>query len=212
MWVWRSTIRAQALRLGLLPLAFLIVVLMTVAVLQWRSEAASGWVRQSDDVLVRSRDLNAALFAVQRDAREYTLHRKAAQIRALQRDAARANDIALDMRRLVGRDPGQERRATVIANLANRIVSIDERFVRYYASGQMSQARAFAASPEIARISDAWQAANDRFARIEIALRNERWQRLQRESRLLDWVLFAGSLLGIVVTLLAASRFGSVIV
>lgn len=210
--VGRSTLRVQALALGLLPLAFLLLVLLVVGILQYKSEQTADWVRHSDEVLTTSRDLSTALVAVQHDGRDYLLKHRASDLVAFRRSTAAMPRSVANLRAIVRDNTAQEHRAEVIGGLATQIVSITQRLLNMYSNGRQREAVAFARSPQVLSIADAWEAQNFQFTRAELALRNARWVQLGRDFRILDWVLGVGALCGFLLTLGATWRFGSRIV
>lgn len=186
--------------------------LLAVGILQYESEQTADWVRHSDEVLTTSRDLNSALVAVQHDGRDYLLKHRASDLVAFRRSTAAIPHSVANLRAIVRDNPAQEYRAEVIGGLATQIVSATQRLLNMYSNGRQREAVAFARSPQVLSIADAWEAQNFQFTRAELELRNVRWIQLGRDFRTLDWVLGVGALFGFLLTLGATWRFGSRIV
>ena len=212
MWVWRSTIRGQAIALGVLPLIFLLLVLLVAGIFQVQAENTARWVQHSDEVLSASQGLGDAFVPLQRALATYTRSRNA---RDMQTFRALANDIEPligRLRTLVADNPEQTGNATAVANNARTILSIERRYAALYASGNTAGAARLMRSPEVDRASRKWYRDVSAFQQTEARLRAQRWATFQAAQRALDWVLAVGALLGILTTLLAARRFGNTIV
>ncbi len=205
---WFSKIRTQAFAIGLLPLLFLLLVLVVVGFLQFRSERTALTVRHSDDVLAAAQSVADALVPVQRNLSDYVRTGQARYLAAFRRQAKVVDSATTRLRVLVRGDAQQELRAAEIAAIAREALNFEQRYADIYASGHRNAAAAMMRLPRVRKISDDWYLRNREFAAAEAAAKAAHWAQLAADYRKLDWVLGIGAAFGVLLTLLAARRFG----
>lgn len=205
---WFSTIRGQVFSLALLPLSFLVLVLVLVALLRFQTEQATDAVRSADEALAQSSKITSTLMTVQRDVGRYFVNQSPADLRAAQRDSALVLPMASRLRQLVQGNPPQERRAAAISNLASQILAVEQQYLKIAAAGDRTAAEAVLSTPHAHQLADAWQRETTAFAQQQIAVRDARWAVLQRSAHMLDLVIGAGAALAFLLTLFAARSLG----
>lgn len=205
-WAW--TIRSQIFGLALLPLSFLVLVLVLIAVLRFQSEAASSAVQRADSAIALSSAIAADLTAMQRSTEQYFASRKPADRAAAQRYGARMPQLTQDLQTLSSDNPAQKRLAVSLSRLADQILSIERAFLAAAIADDRTAAAKILSSPKAAAIVRSWQSQSADLIAGEVALRDARWQHLQAVSRVLDWVIGLGAFFGFLITLAAARGLG----
>lgn len=206
-----SRIRTRALWMGLIPTAFLLLLLAIAGVLRLQTESAATWVQNSENALKSENDLTAALIRASSDLNQYA--QKPTPLRSA---ALRSSlNIGLLAQQLVQRakdDPAQERRAIAIAALAREFTTYFRQAKAAFDAHDRLKLATIQKAYNRRALSLAWEQQTSAFAAAEIASRDRRWAKFHAQSRMLDAVLAIGALAGIVLTIFASVAFARRIV
>ncbi|HET6894080.1 MAG TPA: response regulator [Candidatus Baltobacteraceae bacterium] len=205
---WLSTIRGQVFGVALLPLCFLFLVLLLIAVLRFQTEQVSGAVQRADDAILQSQLVASTLTSMQAHITTYFKTRAVGDLKAAQSDAAQVPLVTARLRADVGDSAPDEKRAVAISGLAADILAIEQRYLDAARRGDRRAALAVLGSPRGRAAVAQWQVQTGALTHAERSLRNERWDLLARNYRVLDWAIALGGLLGIVMSFLAARMLG----
>lgn len=206
-----SRIRSQALALGAIPVAFLLLLLAVVGVLRFQTESAARWVQNSENALKTESDLTGALIRANSALSAYAQKPTAARSAALRS----ALDIEPLAQQLVGRakdDPAQERRALSIAALAREFTAYLSRAKIAFDSHDQRKLAELQKAFDSRSLSVAWEQQTAAFAGAEIALRDRRWAQFHAQNQIFNLVLMIGALVGVVLTIVASIAFARRIV
>jgi len=207
-WEVASGIRAQALLLSIVPLAFLLALLVIAWVLQSKTEQTTAWSARSTEALNASDRILATVTDASRNIQEYTKKPSSASLDGYRRAVALLPAESRDLQALVSDEPALRPKAARYASLTTDIVGVLEHYVGLLRAGRKVQATAYGTSPRVRTVATAWSASKAGFDQAERVLTLSRLARLQRDIELLGRLLLACAVVGILISLYIAGRFG----
>ncbi len=203
-----SGIRAQALLLSIVPLAFLLALLVIAWILQSKTEQTTAWSARSTNALNASDRILATLTDASRDVQAYTKKPSRASLDGYRRAVHLMPVESRELQALVKDEPALRPKAAKYAALTANIVGILEHYVGLLRAGRKAQAAQYGASNQVRGIATAWNASKSDFDQAERVITLARLSKLQRDIELLGRLLLACALVGILVSLFIAARFG----
>ncbi|HEX3468513.1 MAG TPA: SpoIIE family protein phosphatase [Candidatus Elarobacter sp.] len=198
----------QALLLSIVPLAFLLALLVIAWVLQNKTEQTTAWSARATTALNASDRILATLTVASRDLQAYTKKPSSATLAAYHKSIALMPAETRDLQSLVAAEPTLKPKADQYAALTTQIVDIVNRYLGYLVAHQKKKATAYAASPRVRTIGTTWTNAKSAFDQAERELTLRRLSALQRDIEWLMRLLVACALVGILISLFIAGRFG----
>jgi len=204
----RLSIRGRALLVGLVPLAFLLLVCATVAVLQVGAERAAFLAHRSDNAVAQANALSDALVTTQKDAQRYLSTHRVQDLRPIARDRVAALRIAARLRTLSADNAEQERRATFVAGKTAQMFDYVQRYVADVAAHRPRAAAALTSAFAKSHALEDYQTERSAFIDAEQQIQLRRWRLLESKFYLLDGVLALGGVLAVLLTLTLTWRFG----
>jgi serine phosphatase RsbU (regulator of sigma subunit)/CHASE3 domain sensor protein len=207
-WEVASGIRAQALLLSIVPLAFLLALLVIAWVLQSKTEQTAAWSARSTEALNASDRILATVTDASRNIQEYTKKPSSASLDGYRRAVALMPAESRDLQAFVSDEPALRPAAARYASLTIGIVGVLEHYVGLLRAGRKAKATAYGTSPQVRAAGAAWTASKAAFDQSERVLTLSRLARLQRDIELLGRLLLACAFVGILISLFIAARFG----
>lgn len=204
---WSATIRAQAFALTLVPLAFLLLVLIMVAILQWQTQAAAQSVQYSDAILQQTQRIRDTVSTLSLDLDAYVRARRPAVIVAFRGEANSIPASTRALRALTVNEVNLRRQSMALSTLADQSVEVLQTSLRYAIAGNTAAINALARSVRVRSLSLQWQTQMQAFAQSVAAEKAARWRTLHRMYITLDWVIGIGALAGFLLSLFSAWRF-----
>ncbi len=203
----RSKIQSQAILLSIVPLAFLLVFLGVVVLLNVRATEMTTWTRHATAVLDQSDSILTAFSGTNQAAVDYTQHPSP---KALKNFQSRSAAIRIQARRLVDMvdAPVQKRSAAQYSALTLRILDLLDQYMTDVRGGHTAAARALVARPSTRALGTSFQAAKANFDRSERQLTSSRFRGMRDQINLYGYILLALTFFGILLTLLTTGRFG----
>lgn len=203
----RSKIQSQAILLSIVPLAFLLVFLALVMLLNASSVQLSAWASHATGVLDQSDTVQRSVGEANQAVVDYTTHPSATALRAyrLKRDAARIQAHQLVEMVTV---PAQRAQAAAFAGVVDRILGVLDTYMRYTRAGQQAKARRFVSSPAVRGLGLSFQTTKGNLDRAVRQGTSTRSRALRDQMGLYARILLAGTFAGIALTLLTTGRFG----
>lgn len=198
-------IRAQAILVAAVPLAFLLVLLALSLLVQERSQAAAALEQRTQLTLAHVDAVRQLIIDASRIATAPNAAGSAAQLAAVR------SQIAAHLRMLdadVAGERGMLERVSAMRAAANGGMDLLDRYAAQIRMGNLAAARAMAAAPATRSLSLRLDASYVRFVNAE--RRNELASLTQLRSKEARYqiALIAACLAGILVTLLVSGRFG----
>lgn len=203
----RSKIQSKAILLSIVPLAFLLVFLGVVVLLNIRASEMTVWTRHAAAVLDRSDAMFTSIGSANQAAVDYTLHPNRTTLKAYQLRSAAAGIQARQLVQMADA-PAQKMRAAQYAALSGRILSLIGQYVADVRSGHPANGRALAATPATRALGTNFQAAKANFDRSERQLTSTRFRELRDQINLYGYLLLGLTFVGTILTLLTTGRFG----
>jgi PAS domain S-box-containing protein len=197
--------------LGAIPVGFLLLLLAVVGLLRFQTQSAAAWVQRSDRVLQMEHDLTSSLLRASSALNRYVRQRDSSHAAAV-RQQLHIEPLASALASSVRDNPAQERRAQRILELTRQFVRGFDGMLAALAANDTQKATRISESLRTRALSESWESQTSAFEDAESALRAQRWEKLREESRLLDWILAVGAIVGVVLTMLSARAFGRRIV
>lgn len=210
-WPKPLRIRAQAILLSVVPVAFLLILLSIALLIQQVTISAGDWSKRSEQNLAQSARVMEGLTAASRAITEYASKHREADLLTYDRavwvertDLSRLESLALT--------PEQRRRARRLAASVTDGMRLLETYRRLEISGQTDRAKALAAKPSTQALGMKIQRDADAF---DIAQRELTLQHIG-SMRAVIWryelALIVCCVLGILCSLYMTVRFGFSIV
>lgn len=202
-----SRIRSQAILLSVVPLAFLLVFLALVMLLNVRSAELSAWAAHATGILDQSDAVQTTIGQANQAVVDYTTHPTATALRAYRLKSQAAH---IQARQLVGMVvvPAQHAQAAAYANVVDRIRGVLDTYVSYVRAGRQAQARRYVASPAVRALGLSFQTIKGNFDRAVRQGTSTRSRELRDQMALDVRILLIGTFAGIALTLLTTGRFG----
>jgi serine phosphatase RsbU (regulator of sigma subunit)/anti-sigma regulatory factor (Ser/Thr protein kinase) len=207
-WELASGIRAQALLLSVVPLAFLVVLLVIAGILQNKTEQTAAWSARSTNALNASDRILATLTDASRQVQAYTKKPTSASLAGYHSAVARLPRETRELTALVRDEPLVRPLATRYASLTNNITGVLEEYFQLLRGGQKAKATSYGSSPRVRTIATAWTNAKSSFDQAERVMTLARLGTLQHDIELLGRLLLACAIVGILFSLFVATRFG----
>ncbi len=203
----RSKIQSQAILLSIVPLAFLLVFLGVVVLLNVRATEMTVWTRHATAVLDQSDAILTTFEGTNQAAIDYTQHPSP---RALKNYQLRSAAVRTEARQLVQMvdPPAQKQSAAQYAALSLRILSLLDKYIADVRTGHAAQARALVARPSTRALATNFQTAKTNFDRSERQLTSTRFRGMRDQINLYGYILLGLTFFGILLTLLTTGRFG----
>lgn len=202
-------IRTQAILLSVVPLTFLVALFVIASILRSETEQTAAWSQRASNALKQSDQLQKTIGAANRGVVDYTTknHRPAAlgPYRAALRDLG---PQVVELRRLVRDQPSQEVRAARLGALSADVMDLLSQYLALWDAGKKAQAPAMLQQPRNRKTVSDWLLAKSAFDDAERANTIGRFTDLQREVVLLNRILLAASIAGILLTLFVTAMFG----
>jgi serine phosphatase RsbU (regulator of sigma subunit)/anti-sigma regulatory factor (Ser/Thr protein kinase) len=203
----RSKIQSKAILLSIVPLAFLLVFLGVVVLLNIRTSEMTVWTRHATAVLDQSDEILTSIGSTNQAAVDYTLHPSPHALKNYAVRSATARDQTRQFAQMVDA-PAQKIRAAQYAALAERILSLIGEYVADVRSGHAARGRALVATRAVRTLGANFQSAKANFDRAERQLTSTRFRGLRDQVNLYGYILLALTFVGIILTLLTTGRFG----
>ena len=203
----RSKIQSKAILLSIVPLAFLIVFLGVVVLLNIRASEMTVWTRHASVVLDQSDAIFTSIGSSNQAAVDYTQHPTRSTLKTYQLRSAAAGLQARQLVQMVDA-PAQKIRAAQYAALSGETLALIDQYVADVRSGHPARGRALAAAPGTRALGTNLQAAKSNFDRSERQLTSTRFRELRDQVNLYGYLLLGLTFVGIIVTLLTTGRFG----
>lgn len=207
-WEPASGIRAQALLLIVVPLAFLVLLLIIAGILQNKTEQTAAWSARSTNALNASDRILATLTDASRSVQAYAKKPTAASLVDYHRAVSRLPVETGELTALVRDEPSLRLQAARYAALSNQITGILDEYLRLLRAGQKAKATTYGTSPHVRTIAIAWTNAKSGFDQAERVMTLARLGALQHDIELLGRLLLACAIVGILLSLFVATRFG----
>ncbi|HEV3152983.1 MAG TPA: SpoIIE family protein phosphatase [Candidatus Baltobacteraceae bacterium] len=201
-------IRDQALVLSIVPLAFLIVLLLLVTILERRTEDAARWSEHSAIVLNQSDRTESQLVTVNTAAITYVRTRRPADRARFSRALGQLESSLDRLQVLVKDNPPQEVRAKNYAGALRQAMNVLNVYVAYVSAGKLREAQSLDASPKTRALADRLTSTRADFDAAERDLAIQRFSTLRGQLAAFGAIVIGVTLLGIVVTLFTTARFG----
>ena len=201
-------IRAQAVLLSVIPLAFLLLLLGLTIVLQWQTQDAAWWAEHSALVLNASDAVDNTLSDANTGVVSYLTTHRASGLARYRAARARMPAQLESLERIVADNPEQEARARRIASGTLSALQLLQQYLQLVQAGRMREAQTLDASPKTRALANDLAAAKAEFTRAERGLAIERFRSLRRSLGIFAAAVITFTLIGILITLLTTGRFG----
>ncbi|HZT11434.1 MAG TPA: SpoIIE family protein phosphatase [Candidatus Baltobacteraceae bacterium] len=204
----KGGLRDQAILVGFVPLAFLVLLLGIAFILQQYTEEAAWWTQHSALVLRASDDVQRALNDANDEVVRYTTDRRPIDLVRYRQELPAIGARGEALERLVRDNPEQALRARIYVTYMMRASGLLQRYVGFVQAGKMDAARALDSAPGTRQVAEQMVAAKNAFDTHERDLAVARLGYLRKRVALFGGVVIAVTLLGIIATLLSTGRFG----
>lgn len=162
----------------------------------------------SDTVLKQSRQLGGTLADANRHLSDYLTHHDRRALAAYKRAAVLGPRQSAKLRDLVRDNPDQYARAKRLTELSAQFFNTLNMLNEEYRTGRRAQANALAQAPSTRQMVLQLQSTMTLFDQTEESLRDARRSSQKQREALLTTIIFAGSVLGILLTVATAMYFG----
>ncbi|HUY40913.1 MAG TPA: ATP-binding SpoIIE family protein phosphatase [Candidatus Dormibacteraeota bacterium] len=201
-------IRMQALLLSAAPLLFLVLLAVFAALLVSNAQSISASSQQATRVLGESDALSAIVTAAARSVTDYTSSHRPADLRNYRRWAAAFPGQAKSLLALTTEQPAVRASARRYVAATHEGMIVIARYLALMQAGHASQARAYAASPPVRRLSLTLNSTKSGLDKQERSLTMSGFDAFSRRLRFALAVILLVCLCGIAATLLAMTHFG----
>lgn len=203
-----STIRARAIAVGLVPLAFLLGTIAVVVFERIQTDRIATHLRNSDVILVKAQDVTQATYVMQKAMRAYAEKPTKANEDAYRLGIAGARAAANQLALATRTNPVEEQRVTEMTALLNRAIAILSQYTSLTAAHKTAAANAILQSTEAKAIGDKWNAQMLGLMQGEQTAKFSEWDALRAQSQQLDYIALGFALVGFLATFLVMWRFG----
>jgi serine phosphatase RsbU (regulator of sigma subunit)/anti-sigma regulatory factor (Ser/Thr protein kinase) len=203
----RSKIQSQAILLSIVPLAFLLVFLGVVVLLNLRATEMTTWTRHATAVLDRSDAILTSFGSTNQAAIDYTQHPGPKTLKTFQARSAAVRTQARQLIQMVD-GPAKKQSAAQYSAVSLRILALLDEYIADIRSGHPAQARALVARPSTRALAASFQVAKANFDRSERQLTSSRFRGMRDQINLYGYILLGLTFFGILLTLLTTGRFG----
>ena len=202
-------IRIQALLLGAVPLAFLLLLVIVAAVLVVQAQRISVASQEATRILGQSEALGQVIGMAGRGANDYAVGRKSLGLSEYRRAVAAFPAQAHALLAIVVTEPPQQRaNAQRYVALSRTAMAVIKRYLAMIEAGHISQSRAFGSSTAVRTLSTSLTAVVTSFDQYERASTIARFDAFSRGLRLAAEIILLSGILGIALTMLATAAFG----
>jgi serine phosphatase RsbU (regulator of sigma subunit)/anti-sigma regulatory factor (Ser/Thr protein kinase) len=203
----RSKIQSQAILLSIVPLAFLLVFLGVVVLLNVRATEMTAFTTSATAVLDQSDAILTAFGRTNQAAIDYTQHPGPSTLKNYQVRSAAAGALSRQLVEMV-RAPAQKKNAEIYAALSARVLALIDQYVADVRSGHAARGRALVDTPATRALAANFQASKANFDRSERQLTSSRFRGLRDQVNAYGYILLGLTFFGILLTLLTTGRFG----